>query len=214
VALVERAERLDVLAMVSGNRKSATVEAQLLPQLEAGYRFAFQLTRQEADAEDLLQEAAKQVIAKHHLFEAGTNFKAWFFRIIRNLHIDQVRRRKRAPTAEDLSRRYKAETTEDAIEEIHKAQMERRERGAIENEEVFYDLFGDEVNRFLAELPAEFRGALLLCDLEGFSYKEIGGILDCPIGTVRSRISRARSFLKEKLHDYARSLGYVKGPKV
>ena len=82
--------------------------------------------------------------------------------------------------------------------------------GAIDNAAIFYDLFGDEVNRFLSELPAEFRAALILCDVEGFSYHEIGEVMDCPIGTVRSRISRARHHLKEKLYHYARSLGYVR----
>ena len=83
---------------------------------------------------------------------------------------------------------------------------------SIENQEVFYDLFGDEVNRFLVELPPEFRAALVLCDVDGFSYQEIADILDCPVGTVRSRISRARAYLKEKLFVYAKSLGYVKSP--
>ena len=86
----------------------------------------------------------------------------------------------------------------------------RRRVGRIDNAEVFYDLFGDEVNRFLAELTAEFRIALILCDVEGFSYQEISEVLACPIDTVRSRISRARAYLKEKLYQYAKGLGYVR----
>ena len=78
------------------------------------------------------------------------------------------------------------------------------------DEESFYELFGDEVRRFLSELPQPFRLALLLCDLEGLSYEEISTVLSCPVGTVRSRISRARQHLREKLYDYARELGYVR----
>ena len=85
------------------------------------------------------------------------------------------------------------------------------ERDGIENEETFLDLFGDEVNRFLRELPEDFRRALLLCDLEGLRYDEIAEVLDIPVGTVRSRISRARAFLRERLESYATELGYGKG---
>ena len=82
-------------------------------------------------------------------------------------------------------------------------------RSIFEAEEAFYDLFGDEVNRYLAELPGEFRRALVLCDVEGWSYREIGDVLGCPVGTVRSRISRAREQLRGKLYEYAKSLGFV-----
>ena len=82
------------------------------------------------------------------------------------------------------------------------------EREGIENEDTFLDLFGDEVNRFLRELPEDFRKALLLCDLDGLRYDEIADVLDVPVGTVRSRISRARAFLRERLESYATELGY------
>jgi RNA polymerase sigma-70 factor (ECF subfamily) len=186
------------------------VESLLSPHLESAYRFAYQLTRHEADAEDLLQEACHHAVAKFHLFTPGTNFKAWLFRILRNLRIDDLRRRRHQPGIDELGRRFPVQVDADALEAIHRSVLERPGRTVLENEESCHDLFGDEVNRFLAELPDDFRAALLLCDLEGFSYREIGEILGCPIGTVRSRISRARSYLKEKLYDYARGLGYVK----
>jgi RNA polymerase sigma factor (sigma-70 family) len=82
------------------------------------------------------------------------------------------------------------------------------ERQGIENPETFLDLFGDEVNRHLRELPEVYSRALLMCDVNGLSYEEISEILDVPIGTIRSRISRGRAFLKERLEDYAEELGY------
>ena len=198
--------------MFPGKQRRTLYEALLTPQLESAYRFAYQLTRNEADAEELLQEACQQTFIKFHLFREGTNFKAWFFRVIRNLHIDQLRRKKKEPNPELLHLHYPTEVNEETLEEIYKSTSIRKNRGVIENEEIFYDLFGDEVNRFLSELPAEFRAALLLCDIEGFSYSEISDILECPIGTVRSRISRSRSFLKEKLYTYAKKLGYIREP--
>ncbi len=185
-------------------------EGLISPHLEAAYGFAFQLTRNEADAEDLLQDACQQAFAKLHLFKKGTNFKAWLFRILRNLHIDHLRRKRREPGPEELSQHYPVKVDDDALERIHAEVRLRGSKGVLDNEASCYDLFGDEVNRFLSELPDEFRVALLLCDLDGLSYQEISDIVGCPIGTVRSRISRARSFLKEKLYQYARGLGYVK----
>jgi RNA polymerase sigma factor (sigma-70 family) len=187
-------------------------EALVTPQLESAYRFSYQLARNEADAEDLIQEACQQAFKKFHQFKRGTNFKAWLFRIIRNRHIDLLRRKKNEPAAVDLKRHLHTEqlAVEDDLEGGHNPLWMTRNAGAIDNRQVFFDLFGDEVNRFLAELPTEFQASLVLCDVEGFSYQEISEIMECPIGTVRSRISRARSYLKEKLYHYAKGLGYVK----
>ncbi len=187
-------------------------ERLVTPQLEAAYRFAYHLTGQEADAQDLLQEACHQALLKFHLYQSGTNFKAWFFRLIKNLHIDRYRRRKRAPGMLALSDAALVLKDENPGAPIQDPWWEKTPAGVIENEQVFYDLFGDEVNRFLGELPADFRTTLLLCDVEEMSYQEISEVLECPVGTVRSRISRARSYLKDRLYQYARGLGYVKEP--
>ena len=82
------------------------------------------------------------------------------------------------------------------------------EEHGIDNDEIFLDLFGDEVTEHLRELPEEFRQAVMLCDVEGLRYDEIAEILEVPIGTVRSRISRGRAFLRDRLSEYARDLGY------
>ncbi len=184
-------------------------EALLIPVLEPAHRFAYHLTRNEADAEDLLQEASQLAFQKFWQFEPGTHFKAWMFRILRNRHIDGLRRKKNEPGVQELKNLKPLHTEEVDVSDSENT-WSLSKHGAIDKPEIFYDLFGDEVNRFLLELPPEFRAALLLCDLDGFSYHEISEILDCPIGTVRSRISRARNHLKEKLFDYAKGLGYVR----
>lgn len=173
-----------------------------LPHLDAVYNFAFSLARQVSSAEDLVQDTFLQAYRKFESFEIGTNCKAWLFRICKNLFIDRYRARKRRPTHQEI------ETREPAVVDKDPSVAALEQRG-IDNEEIFLDLFGDEVNRFLTELPEEFRKSLILCDLEGLSYQEIAELEDVPIGTVRSRISRARSFLREKLEDYAQELGYV-----
>ena len=185
-------------------------ERQVTPQLEAAFRFALHLAGQEADAQDLLQDACFQAFTKFHTFKGGSNFKAWFFRIIKNLHIDNYRQKKRGPEVKNLSN-YLSLLADGEVE-TRGAWIERNPPGSIENENLFYDLFGDEVKKFLAELPDEFRTAILLCDVEGMSYQEISDVLECPVGTIRSRLFRARSYLKERLYDYAKSLGYVKEP--
>jgi RNA polymerase sigma-70 factor (ECF subfamily) len=187
-------------------------EALVTPQLDAAYRFALHLTHNEADAEDLLQEACQLAFGKFQQFQRGTNFKAWLFRIVRNRHIDHLRRKRIEPGAEKLRDRLPASSMGSHGQELSDPRWTAENAVPIDNADVFYDLFGDEVNRFLAELPVEFRISVVLCDVDGFSYEEISAVLDCPIGTVRSRISRARSFLREKLFQYAKSLGYVRNP--
>jgi RNA polymerase sigma factor (sigma-70 family) len=194
--------------MLIWKNKKALFQETALPHLDAVYRFAHHLCGNDADAEDLTQECFHQAFRKFHQFQSGTNCRAWLFTIARNAYIDQLRRKGREPkTAEldDLPDPASLPGTTGGLERWHEV--------AIDGEEVFRDLFGDEVNRFLDELQREFRLAVVLCDVEGFSYAEIGAILGCPVGTVRSRISRARSFLREKLYQYAKGLGYVKCSK-
>jgi RNA polymerase sigma-70 factor (ECF subfamily) len=184
-------------------------EQALLGHLEALYRFCVYLTGDEGAAADLMQDTFVNALRKFHQFRPGTNLKAWVFRIARNAHIDHVRRRKREPEVLELGEIPAENDSGDAAEEDFS-----RWRGlTLADERVFYDHFGDEVNHVLAELPPEFRVALVLCDVEGLSYQEISEVLQCPIGTVRSRISRSRSLLRERLHRYARDLGYVKEAK-
>ncbi len=203
---------------------SGRFEEACLDQLDAVYRFSVYLTGNQVDAEDLAQDALLQALRKRHLFQPGTDLKAWLFRITRNLHIDQLRRRKLAPQVADLADvPARAEASSQGNDESVRTLLEDPLGGGSgaeappelspEEDASLYERFGDEVGKFLAELPRTFRLALVLCDVEDMSYEEISEALGCPLGTVRSRISRARQFLREKLYDYARELGFTRGTR-
>lgn len=174
-----------------------------LPLVDDVFRFALGLTRNRAQAEDLVQDTYLKAFKAFGRFRSGSNAKSWLFRICKNHFIDRYRERARRP--------HHGGAVEELAVDSPRRSIEVFEREGIENEEIFLDLFGDEVNRYLRELPEPFRKALLLCDLEGLSYDEIAEVLDVPIGTVRSRISRGRAFLKERLVTYAQELGYGRG---
>jgi len=175
-------------------------EELALPHLDDIFRFALSLSRNRAEAEDLSQDTFLLAFRAFGRLRPESNVKAWLFRICKNRFIDRFRQKRRRPCHGS------------AVENLASFPPEREtavfEQNGIENERTFLDLFGDEVNRYLGELPEEYRSALLLCDLEGFRYDEIAEILDVPAGTVRSRISRGRAILREKLEEYARDLGY------
>jgi len=184
----------------------ASFEEAALSHLEALYRFAVYLCRNDSEAEDLTQDTYLSALQKAHQFEPGTNLKAWLFRIARNAHIDKLRRRKREA---DLAERKESSHRPEAG--IAPASFDRWRGLGLDKQESSIDVFGDEVSRSLQELPSDFRVALILCDVEGLSYQEISEVLNCPVGTVRSRISRARNQLRDNLHTFAAEHGYVRG---
>jgi RNA polymerase sigma-70 factor (ECF subfamily) len=179
-------------------------ETAALVHLPSVFRVACILGGSEAEAEDLTQETYLRAYEKFGSFREGTNCRAWLLTILRHIAVDRHRASRGTPaplpSEDDLPADGDAGPTSDAPPNI-------------ENEETFFDLFGDEVHRMLQRLPREGRVALVLCDVEGHSYEDIASILDCPVGTVRSRIHRARARLRERLRDYARSLGYLKEPR-
>ncbi|MGB5024863.1 MAG: sigma-70 family RNA polymerase sigma factor [Saprospiraceae bacterium] len=131
-------------------------------------------------------------------FEEGTYAKDWLFKILKNAYINQYRKESKRPTRVDY---------EDVA--VYNEEEEGQVSGYYDlREDVFEKMIGDEVSTALNLLPEEFRTVILLCDIEGFSYEEISKIIDIPIGTVRSRLFRARNMLKEKLVKYASSIGY------
>jgi len=173
-------------------------EKEFLPHLEALHSFAFHLCYNEEDADDLVQETFLKAFRFIDKFEEGTNAKAWLFKILKNAYINQYRKESKRPTRVDY-------------EDV--AVYNEDEEGQVSSyydlrEDVFEKMMGDEVSTALNLLPEEFRTVILLCDIEGFSYEEIAKIIDIPIGTVRSRLFRARNMLKEKLVKYASSIGY------
>jgi len=176
--------------------------ALAFPHMDALYGTALRMTRHPFDAEDLMQEVYLRAYRFFDRFEDGTNFKAWIFKILTNTFINRYRQKARAPQ----------QTNFDKVEFFYTAaEKERDDKYESHYDEKQYaDLFGDEVSAALGKLSYEFRAVVILCDIEGFSYKEISQITGAPMGTVMSRLSRARQQLQSYLHDYAQSEGVVK----
>ena len=178
------------------DRSGFAAEAmQYAPQL---YSAALRMTRNSSDAEDLVQETYLKAYRSYASFEAGTNLRAWLFRILTNTFINTYRAKQRRPTETDLG----------DIEDLY---MYRRlpSLGTTRSaEDQLFDLFtDDEVKTALESLPENFRIPVLLADVEGFSYKEIAEMLDIPIGTVMSRLHRGRKGMQKRLWDYAEARG-------
>jgi RNA polymerase sigma-70 factor (ECF subfamily) len=169
-----------------------------MPQIDALYTFAYHLTYNEDDANDLVQETYLKAYRFIEHYHAGTNAKAWLFKILKNAFINQYRKRSKQPTRVDFE---EVATFHDEEDTNYSGYLDLRE-------EMFQQMMGDEVTNAINSLPVDFRVVILLCDIEGFTYEEISKILDVPIGTVRSRLHRARNMLKEQLKNYASSLGY------
>lgn len=177
------------------------LEADALTHLDALYRTALRLSRNPQDAEDLVQEAYLNAFRSLDRFEEGTNLRAWLFRILNNAFISQYRRRKRRPSSsiEDVTEYYLYD---------HLAEGGVAPKPENPEREVLARIGDDAVLQALEELPVEFRQVELLADVEGFSYREIADILDIPIGTVMSRLYRARRRLQKLLGEEAREAGY------
>ena len=169
---------------------------QYLDQLYAG---ALRMTRNPADAEDIVQETYAKAYASFHQFTPGTNLKAWLYRILTNTYINSYRKKQREPQLSD------GENVEDwqlARAESHTSSgLKSAEMVALEN------LPDTDVKAALQQLAPDFRLAVYLADVEGFSYKEIAEIMGTPIGTVMSRLNRGRTQLRNLLADYARERG-------
>lgn len=168
------------------------------PQL---YSAALRMTRNQADAEDLVQETYLRGYRSFHTFEQGTNLRAWLFRILTNAYINKYRAKQRRPTETDLG------DLEDLYLYRRLGSMETA-AASMSAEEQFLDMFtDDEVKQALEDLPENFRLPVLLADVQGFAYKEIAEILDIPIGTVMSRLHRGRKAMQRALYDYAEARG-------
>ena len=187
---------------LSKEEKDRRFETELMPVIGPLYNFAFRLTLDEDDANDLVQETYLKAYRFFDYFEQGTNAKAWLFRILKNSFINDFRKKSKQPAKVDYNEVESYYNTDDVEGEGEMAATSDMRSQAVQ------ELIGDEVAGALNSLPVDFRTVIILCDLEGFTYEEMAKILDIPIGTVRSRLHRARNFLKEKLEKYAKTMGY------
>jgi RNA polymerase sigma-70 factor (ECF subfamily) len=172
-----------------------------MPFMGSLYSAALRMTRNPSDAEDLVQETYLKAYRGYGGFQEGTNLKAWLYRILTNTYINAYRAKKRRPDETEL----------DEVEDLY---LYRRLGGleaaqiARSAEDELMDWFTEEeVKQAVEDLPEQFRLAVLLADVEGFSYKEIADILDIPIGTVMSRLHRGRHRLQKSLYEFARTRG-------
>jgi RNA polymerase sigma-70 factor, ECF subfamily len=175
----------------------ATFADQAMELMPSLYAAALRMTRNTADAEDLVQETYLRAYRGFGGFEQGTNLKAWLYRILTNTYINSYRAKKRRPEETDL----------DEVEDLYLYRriggLEAAMAGRSAEDELL-DRFTDaEVKQAIESLPENFRMAVLLADVEGFAYKEIADILDIPIGTVMSRLHRGRKALQKQLYEFA-----------
>ncbi len=179
-------------------------QADALPLLDSLYGAALRMTRNPQDAEDLVQETMLRAYRAFDRFEAGTNLKAWLFRILTNAYINTYRKRQREP------QKVSADEVEefDLYQELknHDTQFE-----ATPESIVLDSLVDSDIIDAIEDLPEQFRLAVVLSDIEGFSYAEMAEIMDVPMGTVMSRLHRGRKALQKRLWELARDRGIVKG---
>lgn len=178
--------------------KDQFFESTFFPYLNQLFNFAFSLVQDEDEAKDLVQDTFVKAYRFIDSFEKGTNVKAWLFRILKNTFINEYRRKTNLPFHVSLN-------------ELQHVDEDGRTEDFIHSEdysEYYKNMMGDEITIAMDSLPLEFKTIIILSDLEGFTYEEMAQVLEIPIGTVRSRLFRARNSLKEKLKEYGLSRGY------
>ncbi len=186
-----------------GRKQRAQFESEALVHIDDLYSSAVYLTRDRDEAEDLVQDTMLKAYRNFHRYEPGTNCRAWLFRIMVNTFLNERRRRKRQVEFADDVDPDGADVADWLDGSAHRLDPERR---------VVSTMFSSTVRKALDALPPEFRSAVVLSDLHDFSYKEIAEIMDCPVGTVMSRIHRGRRLLQKQLFEYAQEQGIIEVP--
>jgi len=190
-----------MLEFPPSNRTKQEFEALALTHLDSLYASALRLTKNERDAEDLVQDTCMRAYRFFDKFERGTNIKAWLFRILTNTFINRYRRKVKERTATEGPE-------QEAVQALFFSH-EATDQASNPERFLFDRLLSDDVLRAIDSLPIDFRMVVILADLQEFSYKEIADILACPVGTVMSRLFRGRKLLQKCLRDYAAGLGVV-----
>jgi RNA polymerase sigma-70 factor, ECF subfamily len=188
----------------NNNVPTEDFEAGVLSQLDSLYRTARRMTSNQQEAEDLVQETMLKAFRFAHTYQRGTNLRAWLFRILNTSAINRYRKQATHPTTTSLPE------GEDFYLYNRIKDLSGQELNIAAEEEVLSQYLDEDVYQALNDLPPNFRMAVVLADIEGLSYKEIAEALQIPIGTVMSRISRARRQLQKSLWKYAQDRGYVK----
>ena len=180
----------------------AEFERVALPQLSHLYTSAFYLAKDRAEAEDLVQETYLRAFRFFSKFQPGTNCRAWLLSILRNLFINRYQQKKREPQSVDWEK----------IDQVYEFMVEQGGKAERNNPEglLISRLMDEEVERALRELSEEYRTAIVLVDIEELSYEEAAKVMECAIGTVRSRVSRGRRMLQVALRNYALERGLIK----
>ena len=187
------------LVLESATDRNDRFERDALVFMDQLYAAALRYTKNPEDARDLVQDTYLKAFNSFHQFEEGTNLRAWLYRILTTTFINTYRKDQRRP-------QLASGELEDW--QLAEAQSHTSDLGKSAEVEALENLPDSDIKRALQEIPEEFRIAVYLADVEGFSYKEIANIVEVPAGTVMSRLHRGRKLLREKLADYAKELGY------
>jgi RNA polymerase sigma-70 factor (ECF subfamily) len=174
-------------------------EQEAVPHKDVLLNFALRTTGNRDDALDLLQETYMKAFRFWDKYEKGTNIRAWLFRIMKNSYINRYRKETREPSMVDY----------DDVENFYDSIRDEATDSNDLQKKMYSNMLSDEVTQALQSLPEDFRTVVILCDIEGLTYDEIAEFLNCPIGTVRSRLHRGRKMLEEKLYDYAKERGML-----
>jgi RNA polymerase sigma-70 factor (ECF subfamily) len=192
------------LVLESASDRTTRFERDALVFMDQLYAAALRYTKNPEDARDLVQDTYLKAFNSFHQFEEGTNLRAWLYRVLTTTFINTYRKDQRRP-------QLASGELEDW--QLAEAQSHTSDLGKSAEVEALENLPDSDIKRALQEIPEEFRIAVYLADVEGFSYKEIADIVEVPAGTVMSRLHRGRKLLREKLADYAKELGYSTEPK-
>lgn len=188
----------DIVSQEELEKRKEDFENEAMPHINLLQNYAYRMCGNRLDADDLVQETYLRAFRFFNKFEKGTNCKAWLFRIMKNLFINDYRKSQKQPGKVDYGE------IENFFDSIKSDKLDSNDL----QEKVFSNLLDDDLTNALNSLQDDFKTVVILCDIEGLSYEEIAEFVQCPIGTVRSRLHRGRKLLQQKLYKYAKEKGY------